>query len=70
MILVFVWVTRRLALFDMATRYDILCNGTDLYKDLGQIEYFEVMEDLALEYYQTGFPDPSELETKMYEVKE
>jgi hypothetical protein len=54
----------------MATRYDILCNGTDLYKDLGQIEYFEVMEDLALEYYQTGFPNPSELETKMYEVKE
>jgi hypothetical protein len=54
----------------MSTRYDILCNGTDLYKDLGQIEYFEVMEDLALEYYQTGFPDPSELETKMYEVKE
>ena len=69
-ILVFVWGMKKLALFDMATRYDILCNGTDLYKNLGQIEYFEVMEDLALEYYQTGFPNPSELETKMYEVKE
>ncbi len=54
----------------MATRYDILRKGEYLYKGLGQIEYFEVMEDLAMEYYQTGFPNPSELETKMYEVKE
>ena len=54
----------------MSTRYDILCKNEILYKDLGQIEYFEVMEDLAIEYYQTGSPDPSELETKMYEVKE
>ena len=54
----------------MSTRYDILCKDKILYKDLGQLEYFEVMEDLAIEYYQTGSPDPSELETKMYEVKE
>ena len=54
----------------MSTSYDILCKDKILYKDLGQIEYFEVMEDLAIEYYQTGTPDPSELETKMYEVKE
>jgi hypothetical protein len=54
----------------MSTRYDILCKDEILYKDLGQLEYFEVMEDLAIEYYQTGSPDPSELETKIYEVKE
>ena len=54
----------------MATRYDILCKGERMYKNLGQLEYFEVMEDLALEYYQTGSPDPAELETKIYEVKE
>ena len=54
----------------MSTRYDILCKDEILYKDLGQLEYFEVMEDLAIEFYQTGSPDPSELETKMYEVKE
>ena len=54
----------------MATRYDILCKDKILYKDLGQIEYFEVMEDLAVEYYQTGSPDPKNLETKVYEVKE
>ena len=54
----------------MTTRYDILCKGERLYKNLGQLEYFERREDLALEYYQTGLPNPSELETKMYEVKE
>ncbi len=70
MILVFVLGMRKLESFDMATRYDILRKGEYLYKGLGQIEYFEVMEDLAMEYYQTGFPNPSELETKMYEVKE
>ena len=54
----------------MSERYDILCKGRRIYKNLGQLEYFEVMEDLAIEYYQTGSPDPSDLETKMYEVKE
>ena len=54
----------------MSSRYDILCKGRRIYKNLGQLEYFEVMEDLAIEYYQTGSPDPSDLETKMYEVKE
>ena len=54
----------------MSDRYDILCKGRRIYKNLGQLEYFEVMEDLAIEFYQTGSPDPSELETEMYEVKE
>ena len=54
----------------MSTRYDILCKGHRIYKNLGQLEYFEVMEDLAIEYYQTGSPDPSELETVINEVKE
>ena len=53
----------------MSERYDILCKDKILYKNLGQLEYFEVMEDLAIEYYQTGSPNPSELETKIYEVK-
>ena len=54
----------------MSERYDILYKKGTLYKGLGQLEYFEVMEDLAIEYYQTGSPDPSDLETKIYEVKE
>ena len=54
----------------MASRYNILCKDEILYKDLGQIEYFEVMEDLAIEYYQTGSPNPADLETQIYEVKD
>jgi hypothetical protein len=50
----------------MSERYDILYKGDRIYKNLGQLEYFEVMEDLAVEYYQTGSPDPSELETEIY----
>jgi len=50
----------------MAEKYDILCKGRRIYKNLSQLEYFEVMEDLAVEYYQTGSPDPSELETEIY----
>jgi hypothetical protein len=54
----------------MSTKYDILCKGERMYKNLSQLEYFERMEDLAIEYYQTGSPDPKNLETKVYEVKE
>jgi hypothetical protein len=50
----------------MTEKYDILCKGRRIYKNLSQLEYFEVMEDLAVEYYQTGSPDPSDLETKIY----
>ena len=45
-------------------RYTIVVKGKVLYEDLSQLEYFERMEDLALEYYQTGSPAPSEIETK------
>ena len=45
-------------------RYTILVKGEVLYENLGQLEYFERMEDLALEYYQTGSPAPHEIETK------
>ena len=54
----------------MAERYDILCRARKIYKNLSQLDYFEVMEDLALEYYKTGTPDPADLETQTYEVKE
>ena len=45
-------------------RYTILVKGEVLWEDLGQLEYFEKMEDLAIEYYQTGSPSPSDIETK------
>jgi hypothetical protein len=50
----------------MATKYNILCGGRKIYKALSEEEYFDIMEDLAIQFYQTGSPKPHELETEMY----
>ena len=47
-------------------RYNILCKGRRIYSALTEEEYFDVMEDLSIEFYQTGSPNPSELDTKIY----
>jgi hypothetical protein len=45
--------------------YNILCKGRKIYSSLTEEEYFNIMEDLAIEYYQTGSPNPSEIETEI-----
>jgi hypothetical protein len=45
--------------------YNILCKGRKIYSNLSEEEYFNVMEDLSLEFYQTGSPKPEELETEI-----
>ena len=34
--------------------YNILCKGRKIYSNLTEEEYFDIMEDLSIEYYQTG----------------
>jgi hypothetical protein len=46
-------------------KYTILHKGDVLYKNLTKDEYFDIMEDLSIEYYQKGFPRPQDLETKI-----
>ena len=46
-------------------RYNILCKGRRIYTSLTEEEYFNIMEDLSIEYYQTGSPNPSDLETEI-----
>ena len=46
-------------------KYTILHKGKVLYKRLTQEEYFDIMEDLSIEYYQKGSPRPQDLETKI-----
>ena len=59
-------VTRRQESFDMANeRYNILCKGRRIYTALTEEEYFNTMEDLSIEYYQTGSPNPEDLETEI-----
>jgi hypothetical protein len=58
--------TRRQGLSDtMAEVYTILHKGEVLHKNLTEEEYFDIMEDLSIEYYQTGSPRPQDLETKI-----
>ena len=48
----------------MAT-YNIILGGKILFSGLTDDEYFDRMEDLAVEYYQTGNPSPGELKTEI-----
>lgn len=45
--------------------YNILCRGRKIYSNLTEEEYFNIMEDLAIEFYQSGSPKPEELETEI-----
>ena len=49
------------------TLYTILKNGEEVFTDLSQSEYFDRMQDFAVEFYLTGKNDPSEYTTKMIE---
>ena len=46
-------------------RYNILCKGRRIYTALTEEEYFNTMEDLSIEFYQTGSPLPEDLETEI-----
>jgi hypothetical protein len=46
-------------------RYNILCKGRRIYSSLTEEEYFDIMEDLSIEFYQTGSPLPEDLETEI-----
>jgi hypothetical protein len=46
-------------------RYNILCKGRKIYQNLTEEEYFDIMEDLSIEYYQTGSPKPEHLITEI-----
>ncbi len=65
-ILAFALVTKKQESFEMANeRYNILCKGKRIYTALSEEEYFDTMEDLSIEFYQTGSPRPEDLETEI-----
>jgi hypothetical protein len=64
--LAFALDTKKQESFDMANEtYNILCKGRRIYTSLTEEEYFNVMEDLSIEFYQTGSPRPEDLETEI-----
>ena len=46
-------------------KYDIYIKEELKFSDLAQHEYFNIMEDLAIEFYQTGKPHPSDIRTEI-----
>ena len=46
--------------------YRIIVNGRVFMEDLNQFEYFDFMEDLSIEFYQTGTPLPDDIITETY----
>ena len=65
-ILVSELVTKRQELFEMANEsYNIYRKGRKIFTHLTQEEYFNTMEDLSIEFYQTGSPRPEEIETEI-----
>jgi hypothetical protein len=53
----------------MAEYYNISCNGRKLYTCLNEDEYFDIMNDMAIQYYQTGSPNPADLKTEIVSEK-
>ncbi len=49
------------------TKYTILKDGKEVFSDLSQSEYFDRMQDFAVEFYLTGKNDPAQFTTKMIE---
>ena len=45
----------------MKSRYNILRNNKVIFENLSEMDYFDIMEDLAVEFYQTGTPHPDEI---------
>lgn len=49
----------------MKETYNILCKGRKIYSNLSEEEYMNTMEELAIEYYNTGKPKPEDLDTEI-----
>jgi len=45
--------------------YNILIKDKVVFSGLSEYEMFERLEDLSIEFYQTGIPDPSDVKTEI-----
>jgi len=43
--------------------YTVIRNGEVLFENMSEMEYMDLMEDLAMEYYKTGSPKAGDIET-------
>mgnify|MGYP003109124793 CR=1 FL=1 len=59
------WSWKDKSNLNVADRYSIHIHGECKFSDLSEFEYFDIMEDLAIEFYQTGKPNPSDVHTEI-----
>ena len=45
--------------------YNIIVNNKVVFSSLSQMEMFERLEDLSIEFYQTGAPHPNDIKTEI-----
>ena len=43
------------------SRFNILCKGRKIFSDLSEEDFFNAMEDLAQQFYETGSHEPHEI---------
>lgn len=48
-------------------RYNILCDEKIIHEGLTEEEYFDKMEDLAVDFYLSGSPAPERISTQTLE---
>tara|TARA_Y100001973_G_C5205678_1_gene341380 strand:- start:1246 stop:1407 length:162 start_codon:yes stop_codon:yes gene_type:complete len=51
----------------MREKYNIYLKEKQIFSGLTETEYFDRMEDMSIEYYQTGHPNPQDLRTEIYQ---
>ena len=55
---------------ELSDRYNIILKGKDVCSGLSQSEYFDIMQDYSIEFYQTGHPTEDELKTEVIGANE
>jgi hypothetical protein len=50
------------------TVYTIYIEGTERYTDVSEDEFFDIMQDLAIDHYENGVPALSDISYTMKET--
>jgi len=49
------------------SQFNIFCKGRKIYSNLSEEDFFDAMEDLAQQFYETGSPEPYEITHEIIE---
>ena len=61
-------VTRKLGLSDTMAVYTIYVDGAERHTDVSEDEFFDIMDEYAQSFYETGVPHPDNISHIMKET--